>query len=122
MVRASPRKKAAVNYGESANEPRSSSKSAPIKKLAEKVKAKVTGKRKAESEPEPNGIGKASKAIKKEEEDEVREVVKPAKKRKTKAKEEENGMPLAERTAVASLKKAMYIGAHVSAAGGQYTV
>jgi AP endonuclease 1 len=43
-----------------------------------------------------------------------------AKKPRTKAKQ--NGaaatMPLAERTAVGSLKKAMYLGAHVSAAGG----
>ena len=53
-----------------------------------------------------------------------------AKKRKTKAaagittkktrkkKDEADGMPLAARTAVASLGRAMYIGAHVSGAGG----
>lgn len=44
---------------------------------------------------------------------------KPAKKPKTKTGEEKN-MPLAERTAVSSLKKAMYIGAHISSAGGSY--
>jgi len=43
---------------------------------------------------------------------------KPApKKRKTKVKDEDV-MPLAERTVVSTLKKAMYIGAHVSGAGG----
>ncbi|TQN73973.1 DNA-(apurinic or apyrimidinic site) lyase 1 [Colletotrichum shisoi] len=46
---------------------------------------------------------------------------KPAKKRKTAAKgkaKKEDDMPLADRTVVPSLKKAMYIGAHVSGAGG----
>ncbi|KAI0196863.1 xylose isomerase-like protein [Astrocystis sublimbata] len=43
----------------------------------------------------------------------------PKKRRTTKAKgKDEDTMPLAERTAIASLKKAMYIGAHVSSAGG----
>ena len=41
-----------------------------------------------------------------------------AKKRKTKAGKAADSMPLAARTPVASLKKAMYIGAHVSTAGG----
>ncbi|KAI3329336.1 AP endonuclease [Xylariaceae sp. AK1471] len=43
----------------------------------------------------------------------------PKKRRTAKAKAKaEDSMPLAERTAIASLKKAMYIGAHVSSAGG----
>ncbi|KAI0113980.1 AP endonuclease [Nemania sp. FL0031] len=43
----------------------------------------------------------------------------PKVKAKAKAKAESGDtMPLAERTAIASLKKAMYIGAHVSSAGG----
>ncbi|KAH0498729.1 hypothetical protein TgHK011_005968 [Trichoderma gracile] len=48
------------------------------------------------------------------------EVQKNKKQRKTKAqiKAEEEAMVLAERTVVSSLKRAMYIGAHVSAAGG----
>lgn len=42
------------------------------------------------------------------------------KKRKTTKKDKEDDMaPLAARTAVSSLKKAMYIGAHVSGAGGK---
>jgi AP endonuclease-1 len=40
------------------------------------------------------------------------------KKRKTKEEKEAKAMPLAERTLMGTLKKAMYIGAHVSAAGG----
>ncbi|KAJ2980274.1 hypothetical protein NUW58_g6988 [Xylaria curta] len=43
----------------------------------------------------------------------------PKKRKAAKAKAKpEDTMPLAERTAIASLKKAMYIGAHVSSAGG----
>jgi AP endonuclease-1 len=42
-----------------------------------------------------------------------------AKKRKTASKKDaEDTMPLAARTAIPSLKRAMYIGAHISAAGG----
>lgn len=43
-----------------------------------------------------------------------------AKKQRTKKAKEEDNMPLAERTAVTSLKRGMYIGAHVSGAGGQF--
>lgn len=63
-------------------------------------------------------------AVKDEEEEEQEEATiaesKPApKKRKTGGKVKPEDMPpLASRSAVASLKKAMYIGAHVSAAGG----
>ena len=42
----------------------------------------------------------------------------PKKQRKSKAAKEEDMAPLASRTAVTSLKRAMYIGAHVSGAGG----
>lgn len=73
--------------------------------VAAKVKpvTKAAAKRKAEVEedkqPETNGI-------------------KAVKKRKTKAEKEDEAMPLASRTAVATLQKGMHIGAHVSAAGG----
>lgn len=43
---------------------------------------------------------------------------KPVKKRKTKEETENDAMPVAARTAVATLKRKMYIGAHISAAGG----
>ncbi|EFQ26181.1 apurinic endonuclease [Colletotrichum graminicola] len=73
---------------------------------------KPVSKRKAASDDEHESCGSCAE---KEEEE------KPAKKRKTapkgKAKKEDD-MPLADRTAVSSLKKAMYIGAHVSGAGG----
>lgn len=47
------------------------------------------------------------------------EAKKPAaKRRKTKAEKEEENMPLAARTVITSMKRAMYIGAHVSGAGG----
>jgi AP endonuclease-1 len=41
-----------------------------------------------------------------------------AKKRKTKTATGEENMPLAERTAATALRRSMYIGAHVSSAGG----
>ncbi|KAM0455522.1 hypothetical protein ACHAPV_007864 [Trichoderma viride] len=65
----------------------------------------VATKRKADSEPELDADSKtqASKAVKK---------------RRGKGKGDEEAMILAERTAVSALGKAMYIGAHVSAAGG----
>lgn len=45
-----------------------------------------------------------------------------AKKRKTKEEKNTEAMPLAVRTTVTSLKHAMHIGAHVSAAGGKYHI
>lgn len=59
------------------------------------------------------------KAKTKDDDDDADETKAP-KKRKTKSKEEKEAeaMPLAARTLVGSLKKAMYIGAHVSGAGG----
>ncbi|KAM0446942.1 hypothetical protein ACHAO4_009093 [Trichoderma viride] len=65
----------------------------------------VATKRKADSEPELDADSKtqASKAVKK---------------RRGKGKGDEEAMILAERTAVSALGKALYIGAHVSAAGG----
>lgn len=69
---------------------------------------KSAPKRKAESEDDKEEPEKAPKAA-------------PKKRKTTKAKEED-AMPLAERTAISSLGKAMYIGAHVSAAGGKFAV
>lgn len=60
----------------------------------------ASSKRKAEPEDEPAAASSTS-----------------AKKRKTKGKEEDT-MPLVERTATTALRKPMYIGVHVSAAGG----
>ncbi|KAF2970148.1 hypothetical protein GQX73_g3487 [Xylaria multiplex] len=67
---------------------------------------------------------KAVAKTRREEEDSTAEEPKaaaPKKQRATKAKAKaktEDPMPLAERTAITALKKAMYIGAHVSSAGG----
>ena len=92
MPRASPRKRAAVNYAET-----------EVKQETPQSKGTTT-KRKVDPEDEPAAAPSTS-----------------AKKRKTKAKakdSDEDAMPLAERTTIAALKKPMYIGAHVSAAGG----
>jgi AP endonuclease-1 len=62
------------------------------------------------------------KAKRKAEVDEVEQEVdvKKVKKRKTKEEKAAEAMPLAARTPIQTLKKAMYIGAHVSGAGGKY--
>lgn len=77
----------------------------------EVAKTKTTKRKTTPTEPELDGedaenIGPA-------------ENKKPApKKRKTSKKDAEDTKPLAARTAVTSLKRAMYIGAHISSAGG----
>jgi hypothetical protein len=63
------------------------------------------GKRKAKSADDDADVGE-------------KEVTK---KRKTKGDKEAETMPLAARTPVVGLKKAMYIGAHVSGAGGMFS-
>ncbi|KAM0339832.1 hypothetical protein ACHAPU_010785 [Fusarium lateritium] len=119
MTRTSLRKKQVVSYNEDHNDdggmPQVTKAVAAAGKVVEKTKgvvsktvitktaaAKTVTKRKAESEPESAVTVPATKTIKK---------------RKTKAKDED-ATPLAGRTAVSTLKPAMHIGAHVSAAGG----
>ena len=108
MPRTSPRKKQSVSYkeepdAETPGKPNGLYKSVDkFKGAVSKASTRLVGKRKAEDD---KGEGEAPKA---------------PKKRKTKAaKADEPTMPLAERTPIASLKKAMYLGAHVSAAGGK---
>lgn len=80
--------------------------SEPIKDEEESKPKKAPAKRKAKAEDDTEeGGGK-----------------KAPKKRKTKEDKEAEAMPVAARTLVSSLKKAMYIGAHVSGAGGISTV
>lgn len=83
------------------------------------AKATAGAKRKVKVEPEEEAEQAACDSCGegKEEADE-----KPAKKRKTtgKAAKTEDMAPLATRTVVSSLKRAMYIGAHVSGAGGEF--
>ncbi|KAM0329826.1 hypothetical protein ACHAQA_003990 [Verticillium albo-atrum] len=134
MARASARIKAQPAVEPKIEEPTTPEKPAAA---ARKAKAKAT--------PTPKKPAPKRKAVVKEEEEdpscdscaekEESEDEKPAKKRKTttaaapaapapkaksaKAKPAKAGdMPLAARTAVASLGKTMYIGAHVSGAGG----
>lgn len=76
---------------------------APTKQSAEKPKG--PGGKRQKVEVDENSDGEI-------------EGKKDKKKRKTKEEKESEAMPLAARTAVGSLKKAMYIGAHVSGAGG----
>lgn len=75
-------------------------------KASKPTQSVAATKRKADSEPDADSKVQASKAVKK---------------RKGKGKGDEEAMVLAERTAVSALGKAMYIGAHVSAAGGTLT-
>ncbi|PTB39730.1 hypothetical protein M441DRAFT_171967 [Trichoderma asperellum CBS 433.97] len=72
-------------------------------KASKPTQSVAATKRKADSEPDADSKAQASKTVKK---------------RKGKGKGDEEAMVLAERTAVSALGKAMYIGAHVSAAGG----
>lgn len=73
-----------------------------------------------EEEKKPSPKKRKTKKVKEEEEEEEEKGKPSPKKRKTKKEKEDEMAPLAARTAVTSLKKAMYIGAHVSAAGGAH--
>ncbi|KAJ4320619.1 DNA-(apurinic or apyrimidinic site) lyase [Fusarium piperis] len=110
MARTSLRKRQAVSYNEDNDNdnddemPKVTKAVAAAGKAIEKTKgaiSKAVTKRKAEPEPEIDAPAPAAKATK-----------------KRKTKKEEDSTPLADRTAVSSLKPAMHIGAHVSAAGG----
>lgn len=101
--RTSSRKKQAISY----NEDHSADDTKPI---ARRVTGAFATKRKAESE---------EVEVKPKQEEKLALPAKVTKKRKVKGKEDDT-MPLADRTPVSSLKKAMYIGAHVSGAGGMF--
>lgn len=101
-------------------------------KKAIKTEAKTVAPQKPTKITSATGKKRKAAPVKKEEEEEElgcdshaenadeEEGDKPQpKKRKTKKEKEDEAMPLAERTAIASLKRAMYIGAHVSGAGGK---
>ncbi|KAM0437425.1 hypothetical protein ACHAPT_001787 [Fusarium lateritium] len=109
MARTSLRKRQAVSYNEDHDDdemPKVTKAVGAASKAVEKTKSlvsKTVTKRKAEPEPEIDAPAAPAAKV--------------TKKRKTKAKEED-ATPLADRTAISSLKPAMHIGAHVSAAGG----
>lgn len=96
---------------------------APKKKAPVKRKAKIqeeVGEEDESKETAPKKRVPVKRKPKEEQEDEDAQENKPKKKRKTKEEKEAEEMPIAARTAVGSLKKALYIGAHVSAAGGTF--
>ncbi|KAI0817911.1 xylose isomerase-like protein [Xylaria sp. FL0064] len=93
---------------ELSSEEESETETRPVKKRKATVKAAAKAKVEKEEIKEDSAAEEPRAAT-------------PKKPRATKAKAKskpEDEMPLAERTAIASLKKAMYIGAHVSSAGG----
>lgn len=90
----------------------------PSKPAAGKRKASEPDDEEAETKPAPK------RKIKDEDDEGDEKVVekpakKPVKKRKTKEETENDAMPVAARTAVSTLKRKMYFGAHISAAGGK---
>jgi AP endonuclease-1 len=87
------------------------------KRKINSVKAKVTVEKEA---PKPKKALAKRKAKTGDDADEDADADenKSKKKRKTKEEKEAEAMPIAARTAIATLKKAMHIGAHVSGAGG----
>ncbi|KAG6002360.1 hypothetical protein E4U21_003153 [Claviceps maximensis] len=124
MPRTSTRSKAVVNYNE--NEPSNSTSSArrqntTTNKSAATPKAVVVkenptnGKRKTKT-----GAGDSEAESGGEDAEDTQQPRKRRAKASAGAKqtEQDKMVPLAERTAVSLLKKTMYIGAHVSAAGG----
>ncbi|OAA64062.1 DNA-(apurinic or apyrimidinic site) lyase [Cordyceps fumosorosea ARSEF 2679] len=110
MARSSPRKKPVVSYKEEGDETAKKPSAAraalgSLKSAAAKLAAKPAPKRMVIDEGAEEAKPEATKP-------------QQTKKRKTTKTNDQDAMPLADRTAVSSLKKAMYIGAHVSAAGG----
>jgi AP endonuclease-1 len=91
----------------------------PAKAKVNKVKAKAVLEEEKASKPKKAPVKRKAKT-EDDEDEEGGDDNKVKKKRKTKGEKEAEAMPLAERTAIGALKKAMHIGAHVSAAGGAY--
>lgn len=107
MARTSPRKKAAVDYRDkdssAGTAAAASSDPAPVGTRGGRASKRTV-------EPLPADTGSSDKAE-----------GGAKKKRRIKSNagaKDGDGMPLAARTPVSGLKKAMYVGAHVSAAGG----
>ncbi|KAI0426663.1 xylose isomerase-like protein, partial [Xylaria sp. FL1042] len=121
--------KAAVSKGGEASKTESKTRVIKRKVIETSPEPEITSEEESETETRPvkkcKAVAKATVKAKIEEEEasaaEEPKAAAPKKQRATKAKAKakpEDEMPLAERTAIASLKKAMYIGAHVSSAGG----
>lgn len=97
------------------SEAESEEEKAPVARKINSVKGKTTL---AKKEKPAAGLKRKAKPEEGEEDDEGAASVKPTKKRKTKEAKAAEAMPAAERTIVSTLRKQMYIGAHVSAAKG----
>lgn len=116
--RTSPRKRAvpAVVKAEETAVEKPTGAAATAKKQAPKEKKATTPSKKRKAADDSVKVdGHECDSHGEEAEDEP-----TAKKRKTKKDKVDEMPPLAARTAVSSLKKAMYIGAHVSGAGGRH--
>jgi AP endonuclease-1 len=86
-----------------------------------RVKAEAILEEEKAAKPKKAPAKRKSKATEEDEDgDSDAGVKKVTKKRKTKEEKEAEAMPLAARTVIGGLKKAMHIGAHVSAAGGTF--
>lgn len=93
---------------------------------ASKTKRKTKPKKADEEKEEEEALSESKTAAKRkrkakaepEEGDEDVKEKSTVKKRKTKQEKENEAVPLAMRTEVSTLKRALYIGAHVSASGG----
>ena len=117
-VSSTRRVKVQAVYQEEINE--ESKPSHDIKRNRAKVKASaVSGEEPASKAKKPPPKRK-SKAIDEDDDIEGVKQKKVKKRRKTKEEKEAEAMPLAPRTAIEGLKKAMHVGAHVSAAGGTF--
>lgn len=93
----------------------------PAAKAEEGAPVKSTKKRKApaaDRDDKDHECASHDEGVEDEDEDKDKDVKPTPKKRKTKEDKDREMLPLAARTAVDSLPKAMYIGAHVSGAGG----
>ncbi|KAI0456573.1 xylose isomerase-like protein [Xylaria acuta] len=117
--------KAGVSKANAVSEVESKARVTKRKVVETSPEPDITSEEEEDEEDEPRPVKKRKAPIKKakvEAEDSAAEEPKaaaPKKRRAAKAKAKPaDAMPLAERTAIASLKKAMYIGAHVSSAGG----
>ncbi|TVY57078.1 DNA-(apurinic or apyrimidinic site) lyase 1 [Lachnellula cervina] len=82
-----------------------------------RVKSKIVVKEEIEQKPKKAPAKRKAKTEEDEDEGDADDT-KAKKKRKTKEEKEAEAMPLAARTVISTLKQAMHIGAHVSAAGG----
>ena len=85
-----------------------------------RVKSAIVLKDDAVSKAKKAPVKRKAKTEDDVEDEEGPDETKAKKKRKTKEEKEAEAMPLAARTIVGTLKKAMHIGAHVSGAGGKH--